>query len=343
MWIKLRKKYINLQEAARISGYSSDYIGYLIRRRKIEGKKVYINTSWQISSSEITEYCRKIRDLDVRDHFLLQKKYLSLKEAAQILGYTPDYIGYLIRKGRISGNKVYSGPVWLTTEETLNKYQKQFKIKNGKLKITLPQKELTARLVFDIFPPEKIQKMAREIAGLKPYKTTFERIFSLGWRLVLVAAILFLLIGIGPVEIFNKLVGALTDEERTINFYSTLCEGAWQNPQNAQGQPEVGPEGDFNSFSETNSAVYKTGSLNLVCQDFKTNAEQTGNNIQQPVEQQPEQPAEEQQEIEQQQTEQEMPQDIPEEKPPGQETPIQDSQPTEPESPTESPTSFLEK
>ena len=55
MWLKPKKSYINLKEAARTSGYSSDYIGYLIRKGKIEGKRAYSNTSWQISSKEIIE------------------------------------------------------------------------------------------------------------------------------------------------------------------------------------------------------------------------------------------------------------------------------------------------
>ena len=133
MWLKLRKNYINLREAARISGYSSDYIGYLIRKGKIEGKRIYSNASWQISSKEIVKYCQK-NNLDIRYRPFSKKKGLSLKEAAQILGYTPDYIGCLIRKGRILGKKVYSGVAWLTTEGAVKKYQEKLIIKNQSTK-----------------------------------------------------------------------------------------------------------------------------------------------------------------------------------------------------------------
>ncbi|PJB99521.1 MAG: hypothetical protein CO077_01335, partial [Candidatus Nealsonbacteria bacterium CG_4_9_14_0_8_um_filter_35_12] len=118
-------------------------------------------------------------------------------------------------------------------------------------------------LIYDIFPPEKVRKVAREITGLKPYKTKTAKFFGIGWRLILVAVILFLLIGIGPVEIFRRVSGAFVEETKTVNFYSTLCQGEWQNPQNAQGSPDVGPTGDINSFSETNSAIYKNGPLHL--------------------------------------------------------------------------------
>jgi len=288
MWIKLRKNYINLREAARISGYSSDYIGYLIRIGKIEGKRVYLNTSWRISPKEIIKYCQR-NNLDIRYCPFLKKKGLSLKETAQILGYTPDYIGYLIRKGRILGKKVYSGPAWLTTEKAIKKYQEKSILRRGS-GLTLSEVEVSiiknkkpiigsireqpiARLVYDIFPPEKIRKAAREITGWKPYQTKWEKIFALGWRLVLVVAILFLLIGIGPTEILQKITGAFTEGEKTINLYPAFSGGEnveilWQNPQNVIGLPDVGPDGDFNSFSEANSAVYQGGSSNLILSKF---------------------------------------------------------------------------
>lgn len=48
------------------------------------------------------------------------KKIISLNQAAQISGYTQDYLGYLIRKGEIKGTK--KGKAWFTTEEEINNY-----------------------------------------------------------------------------------------------------------------------------------------------------------------------------------------------------------------------------
>ena len=48
------------------------------------------------------------------------KKLISLKEAAKISGYHPDYLGYLIRIGKIEGEKV--GRDWLTSEEALKNH-----------------------------------------------------------------------------------------------------------------------------------------------------------------------------------------------------------------------------
>lgn len=58
------------------------------------------------------------------------EKFISLKEAAKISGYAPDYIGQLIRKGKIPGKMVYSNVAWVTTEEAIREYLVNGKNKN---------------------------------------------------------------------------------------------------------------------------------------------------------------------------------------------------------------------
>ena len=53
------------------------------------------------------------------------KKYITLKEAAKISGYSPDYIGQLIRQGKIVGKPVYCNIAWMTTEEAVQSYLKR--------------------------------------------------------------------------------------------------------------------------------------------------------------------------------------------------------------------------
>ena len=43
-----------------------------------------------------------------------KKKYLTLKEAAAVFKYSPDYIGFLIRKKKIKGKKVYTNESIIT-------------------------------------------------------------------------------------------------------------------------------------------------------------------------------------------------------------------------------------
>ena len=50
-------------------------------------------------------------------------EYITLKEAALISGYAPDYIGQLIRRGKIPGKQVYANVAWVTTKEAISAYQ----------------------------------------------------------------------------------------------------------------------------------------------------------------------------------------------------------------------------
>jgi len=53
------KGLISLKEAAQISGYSSDYVGQLIRAGKIPGKQVYFNVQWMTTSEAVLDYKNK--------------------------------------------------------------------------------------------------------------------------------------------------------------------------------------------------------------------------------------------------------------------------------------------
>lgn len=54
-----------------------------------------------------------------------EEKYINLKEASEISGYSPDYIGQLIRKGKIKGKQVYFNTAWMVTEEEIREYVEQ--------------------------------------------------------------------------------------------------------------------------------------------------------------------------------------------------------------------------
>ena len=50
------------------------------------------------------------------------RQYISLKEAAEISGYSSDYIGQLIRGGKLDGKQVYTNVSWVTTEDAVRAY-----------------------------------------------------------------------------------------------------------------------------------------------------------------------------------------------------------------------------
>ena len=74
---------------------------------------------------------------------------ISLREAAKISGYSPDYIGQLIRAGKIPGRQVYSNIAWMTTAKAVIEYKekgKDNKENTLKQKITNQQRKLMMEL-----------------------------------------------------------------------------------------------------------------------------------------------------------------------------------------------------
>ena len=51
-----------------------------------------------------------------------KEKHITLKEAAEISGYAPDYVGQLIRRGKLPGKQVYCTVQWMTTAEAIQQY-----------------------------------------------------------------------------------------------------------------------------------------------------------------------------------------------------------------------------
>ncbi len=61
-------------------------------------------------------------------------EYISLKEAAQLSGYSADYIGQLIRNGKIHGKQVFLNVAWMTTKDAIDEYLQKDKKKDEKPK-----------------------------------------------------------------------------------------------------------------------------------------------------------------------------------------------------------------
>ncbi len=56
-----------------------------------------------------------------------EKGFITLKEAAKLTNYSPDYVGQLIRSGKIRGEQVYASTVWVTTPEEVLAYMQNKK------------------------------------------------------------------------------------------------------------------------------------------------------------------------------------------------------------------------
>lgn len=56
---------------------------------------------------------------------MAKEKFISLKEAAELSGYSADYVGQLIRQGKLPGKQVFSNVAWMTTREALEDYMQR--------------------------------------------------------------------------------------------------------------------------------------------------------------------------------------------------------------------------
>jgi hypothetical protein len=94
------------------------------------------------------------------------QKYISLKEAAKISGYAPDYIGQLIRKGSLPGKQVYYNVAWMTTEEAVRSYVRE--IREGRGTYSLQEKGVRVfrRLKLRLFSEAQLVTIVRAVLYL---------------------------------------------------------------------------------------------------------------------------------------------------------------------------------
>jgi hypothetical protein len=86
-----------------------------------------------------------------------EDEYISLREASEMTGYTADYIGQLIRGGKLPGKQVFSNVAWMTTREALLEY-----INNKDKKTEAPS--LMTRLKERLVAPETLVKVYTVVA-----------------------------------------------------------------------------------------------------------------------------------------------------------------------------------
>jgi hypothetical protein len=77
------------------------------------------------------------------------KNLINLKEASAISGYSADYVGQLIRQGKIPGKQVACNVQWMTTKEAVLGYKQGDVSKNKDSKISKYIKSKKNRLGFE--------------------------------------------------------------------------------------------------------------------------------------------------------------------------------------------------
>lgn len=90
-----------------------------------------------------------------------QDGYITLKEAGERFGYSADYIGQLIRKGKIEGKQVYANVVWMTTPEAMEAYMLK-ENRDALDKSETPPALLADRMMQRVFP-ERVMGLYRNV------------------------------------------------------------------------------------------------------------------------------------------------------------------------------------
>lgn len=89
--------------------------------------------------------------------------YITLKEAAKISGYTPDYLGQLIRKGKLPGKQIYLNVAWVTTEKDLREYLKNDKTGARKSTFNMTFRGKVQRWFAEHSSTEEVLRIARRV------------------------------------------------------------------------------------------------------------------------------------------------------------------------------------
>lgn len=93
----------------------------------------------------------------------MQEKYITLKEASKLSGYSPDYLGQLIRKGKLSGKQVYLNVAWMTTEEAVTEYLGKNKPGVGKAGLGTTLKERSRQWIIAHSSGDAVIRLARRV------------------------------------------------------------------------------------------------------------------------------------------------------------------------------------
>jgi len=135
-----------------------------------------------------------------------KKRLISLKEAAELSGYSPDYVGQLIRSGKIPGKQVYCSIAWMTTPSAVLDYK-------AKTKSRASGKGLKSFLV------RQKHRIGMEFNTLKLFLDNFR-----AWPLFVLAVVALLL--------FNVciLYFLFAPEKQTANAGSASIEAAAEAP-----------------------------------------------------------------------------------------------------------------
>jgi hypothetical protein len=129
------KTYISSKRASETSDYSQDYIGQLARKGHVEAQRVgglwYVNIDSVLKHKDVAEEYAPVPPIRSHDHALTAggeivsfdgQQFISSRKAAEITGYSQDYIGQLARSEKVRSRQV--GSRWYVSRKDLVEHKK---------------------------------------------------------------------------------------------------------------------------------------------------------------------------------------------------------------------------
>ncbi len=118
-------RYISSRSAAKSFGYTQDYVGQLARGGHVEARR--IGGMWYVSLDALSAYKKTAAAYIPQPPAIVpvldDKNDLSTAQAAELTGYTQDYITQLARSGTIPSKQV--GGRWIVGREDVLKHKKE--------------------------------------------------------------------------------------------------------------------------------------------------------------------------------------------------------------------------
>ncbi|MFA6918488.1 MAG: helix-turn-helix domain-containing protein, partial [Candidatus Gracilibacteria bacterium] len=100
---------IPLAEAAKLTGYTPEYLNLLSRKGKLKAEK--IGRNWYTKTEWVNSFLAPIPGESN------EASLMTLSEAATITGYTPEYLNSLVRRGKLNAKKIgrnwHTKKIWL--------------------------------------------------------------------------------------------------------------------------------------------------------------------------------------------------------------------------------------
>lgn len=109
---KKEEEYISLSEAAKLTGYTPEYLNLLCRKGKFKAEK--IGRNWYTKTEWINLFLSPVNG-EGNDEILM-----PLSEASKFTGYTPEYLNSLSRGGKLKAKKI--GRNWHTKNKWINEF-----------------------------------------------------------------------------------------------------------------------------------------------------------------------------------------------------------------------------